>query len=158
MLILALDVGTSTGWALLGATGRIESGTQRFDLKRGESPGMRFIAFTRWLAEVARVPDDAAPSPIELIAFEQPHHRGGAATELLIGFTTRIVEFCARHGIQHAAVHSATLKRWATGDARADKQLMRAACAARWGHMPQTDDEADAVALVYYARQTWDAA
>jgi hypothetical protein len=140
MLILALDVGTSTGWALLGATGRIESGTQRFDLKRGESPGMRFIAFTRWLAEVAR------------------HHRGGAATELLIGFTTRIVEFCARHGIQHAAVHSATLKRWATGDARADKQLMRAACAARWGHMPQTDDEADAVALVYYARQTWDAA
>ena len=38
--ILALDLGTRTGWAL-AEHGRVESGVHVFDVQRGESPGMR---------------------------------------------------------------------------------------------------------------------
>ena len=47
--ILALDLGSTCGWALR-PDGRLESGVQVFDLKRGESPGMRFVRFSAWLA------------------------------------------------------------------------------------------------------------
>jgi hypothetical protein len=40
MAILALDLGTRTGWAP-AEHGRVESGVQVFDVRRGESPGMR---------------------------------------------------------------------------------------------------------------------
>lgn len=40
MNILALDMATKTGWAT--NAGRT-SGVQTFDVKRGESPGMRFL-------------------------------------------------------------------------------------------------------------------
>lgn len=32
--------------------GAVESGVQLFDVKRGESPGMRYLRFERWLEEV----------------------------------------------------------------------------------------------------------
>jgi crossover junction endodeoxyribonuclease RuvC len=142
--LLALDLGTRCGWALWDGA-RLESGVQVFDLKRGESPGMRFVRFNAWLASWA--PDTPRPA---LIAYEQTHHRGGAATEVAAGLATRVQEFCARHGVEHVAVHSATLKKWATGKGNADKAGMLAAVCRRW--KPVTDDnETDAVALLQYA-------
>ena len=141
MKLLALDLGTQTGWALHAGAG-LESGVQAFDLKRGESPGMRYLRFRRWLEEVG--------TGVELIIYEAAHHRGGAATEVAAGFATRVQEFCARHGVEHAAVHSATLKKWTTGKGNADKAGMLEAVSRRW--KPVTDDnEADAVALLQYA-------
>ena len=145
MKILALDLGTRTGWALLESW-RVESGVNVFDVKRGESPGMRYIRFNRWLDDVTRF-----DKKLTLIAYEQTHQRGGAATEVAAGFATRVQEFCARHGIEHAAVHSATLKKWTTGHGNAKKPEMIAAVRFRWRFV-QTDDEADAVALLEYAR------
>jgi Holliday junction resolvasome RuvABC endonuclease subunit len=143
-MILALDLGTRTGWALWDGS-RTESGVQVFDLKRGESPGMRFVRFNGWLSSWA--PNGHRPA---LVAYEQTHHRGGAATEIAAGFATRIQEFCARHGIEHTAVHSATLKKWTTGKGNADKRAMVAAVARRWKAV-EDDNEADAIALLHYA-------
>jgi hypothetical protein len=59
MNILALDLGTRTGWAM-AENGRTKSGVQLFDVKRGESPGMRYLRFNRWLEDMAageRKPD-----------------------------------------------------------------------------------------------------
>ena len=145
MRLLALDLGTRTGWALL-ESGQVESGVQVFDVKRGESPGMRYIAFNRWLDGLAGPALD-----LDLIAYEQTHQRGGAATEVAAGFATRVQECCALYGIEHTAVHSATLKKWTTGRGNATKPEMMAAVRARWRHV-ETDDEADAVALLEYAR------
>ena len=99
MSLLALDLGTHTGWALAMPTfpGSVElrlreSGVQVFDVKRGESPGMRYLRFRRWLEDV--LPDDCS-----LIVYEQVHHRGGAATEVSAGFSTRVQELCAMLGI-----------------------------------------------------------
>lgn len=159
MNVLALDLGTHTGWALRrhGAVGAaIESGVQVFDLRRGESPGMRYMRFRRWLGEMGQ---DTAAHGL-LIAYEAAHHRGGAATELLCGLTTRVHEWAAQHPwSEHQAVHSATLKKWATGRGNADKEAMRRAMVDRgwWapiahehGRAPIDDNEVDAVVLLHY--------
>jgi Holliday junction resolvasome RuvABC endonuclease subunit len=148
MNLLALDLATRCGWALL-ENGRLESGTDTFDVKRGESPGTRYLRFNRWLDEFALHPSAGLPR-VELIVFEQAHQRGGAATEVAAGFSTRVMEFCAKHGIEHASVHTASLKKWTTGKGNADKAAMLEAVARRWKRV-DTDDEADAVALLYYA-------
>jgi crossover junction endodeoxyribonuclease RuvC len=147
MKILALDLGTHAGWALL-ESGHVESGVQISDVKRGESPGMRYLRFNRWLEEMAG--GDPRPG---VIVFEQAHHRGGAATEVAAGFSTRVLEFCARHGIEHASVHTATLKKFATGKGNADKEAMVQAARQRFKPALADDNEADALWILEYARR-----
>jgi hypothetical protein len=154
--VLALDLGTFTGWALR-VEGRLESGVQEFAVKRGESPGMRYVAFNRWLREIATpLLDVAADGRLALIAYEAAHHRGGAATEIANGFTTRVQEHCARWQFNHVSVHSATLKKWVSGNGRASKDAIAEAVQRR-GWLPAgshasalTDDELDAIGLLHY--------
>ena len=152
--ILALDLGMRTGYAIR-ENGRVESGVQVFDVKRGESPGMRYLRFNRWLADVCHAGLDAVfgrdALAVGFIVYEQTHHRGGAATEVAAGFATRAQEFCARHGLEHAAVHTATLKKFATGRGNAKKPEMIAAAQARFGYPVADDNEADALWLLAYA-------
>jgi hypothetical protein len=155
LAILALDLGTTTGWAMFEA-GRIESGSTTFSVRVGESPGMRYLAFNRWLD--ALVLANGLTPRVQLIAFEKPlgiFAKSGAQVELSMGLMTRIEEFCARHNLQHTAVPIGTLKKWTTGTGSADKAMMQAAVMARWNFMPKSHDEADALALLQYARATW---
>lgn len=166
--ILALDMATSTGWALRDSLGHVTSGVQTFALGRGESAGMRFLRFSRWLDEVAR---DPLPTSMSLglkgdnainregrpdvIAFERAHHRGGAATEVGVGLMTHLLSFAAHFKIETAPVHTATLKKHATGRGNAKKPDMIAAALARWPHRAQFgklgDDEADALLILAWA-------
>jgi|GEM_PF-1608114 len=144
--ILTLDFGTRTGWAPL-SDGHVESGVQTFDLARGESSGMRFIRFRRWLEEMITL---TRPG---LCVYEQAHHRGGYATELLIGMTTRLQEACAERGVEYATIHSATLKKESCGSGRADKSAIMVEARRRFPGREITDDnEADALMLLEYAR------
>ncbi len=52
--ILALDLGTTTGWALRTRDGAVTSGTQSFRPQRFEGGGMRFLRFKRWLVDAER--------------------------------------------------------------------------------------------------------
>lgn len=146
MIILAFDCATTTGWA----TNRdgVQSGTQKFELRRGSSPGMRFLEFNKWVERMICLTN---PS---LLAFEQAHHRGGAATEVCVGFTTRIIEAAARHDIEHIAVHDKTIKKFATGNGNCGKPAMQNAASVRYPHyQPHQDegaDEADALCLLSY--------
>ena len=145
--IVAFDFGSRTGWAAL-KDGHIESGVQVFELSRGESQGMRFIRFRRWLEEILGLIQPG------LCVYEAAHHRGGHATELLVGMTTRLQEACAEKGIEYAAVHSATLKKFATGSGRADKLVMMKRAAVLFpGRKIEDDNEADALLLLGYARE-----
>lgn len=148
MRILALDCATLTGWAT-GVSERpcsfVEHGVQLFDLRRGESPGLRFMRFRSWLYEVG---DLFRP---DLVVYELAHHRGGAATELAVGMTTRVQEFAADRRVEHASVHTATLKKHATGRGNAEKPAMIAAARARFGVEPMDDNDADALLLLGYA-------
>lgn len=141
--ILALDLGTKTGWAAATPGIGVESGVQVFDLRRGESPGMRFLRFRRWLGQML---EDLSP---ELVVYELAHHRGGPATELAVGFQTRVQELAAARGVEYTSVHTATLKKHATGSGRAGKPAMIAAAAARWpDQVLEDDNQADALCLL----------
>jgi len=83
MNILSLDLATKTGWAS-NIHGR-RSGVIDFALKRGESPGMRFLRCRAWLNEMLKL-----LGKIDIIVYEQAHHRGGAATAVCVGLITAV--------------------------------------------------------------------
>ena len=61
--ILALDLGTTTGWALRGSDGHITSGSESFRPQRFEGGGMRFLRFKRWLTELKAITSGVSPGP-----------------------------------------------------------------------------------------------
>ena len=144
MKILSLDIATKTGWAT-NIAGK-KSGVAIFEQKRGESPGIRFLRCRAWLGSIHNL---IGGYP-ELMVYEQPHHRGGAATSIIIGLLTEVLAFAAAREIDLMTVHSATLKKFATGNGRANKDLMIDA-SKNFGWDPKDDNEADASLLLEYA-------
>ena len=106
---------------------------------------MRFLRCWSWLNEMWKL----LGSRIDVICYEQAHHRGGAATACCVGLVTEIQAFAAEHCIEIIPVHTATLKKFATGSGRANKADMIEAAKAR-GWAPQDDNEADAALLLEY--------
>lgn len=161
MNLLALDLATSTGWCLR-ENGRLESGVETFHPRRHESPGMRYLAFSRWLeglvfasaTNAQGLTEPVGPPRVQLIVYEAilgRFARGGAQAEIAAGFSTRVLEFCARHHLDHHGdTYPATLKKWATGRGNADKAAMLEAVARRWRRVDD-HNEADAVALLHFA-------
>ena len=148
-MILAIDTGLKTGWCIV-RNGRIyESGVQDFSKRRGESNGAMFLRFRSWLAEIL------LKEPIGFVAYEQSHHRGGAATEIGVNLTGRIQEACAERGIEYSTVHTATLKKWACGYGKADKGQMMARAVTYLGRNPIDDNEADAVLISAWAWENY---
>ena len=145
MNILALDMAIKTGWGTF-FDHKVSTGVQEFGLKRGESAGMRFLRFRAWLKRMA----EYAPGKIDLIVFEQAHHRGGAATQLCVGLVTDVLAFAADIGAETMPVHTGTLKKWATGKGNSGKKSMVLE-AERRGYSPKDDNEADAALLLDYA-------
>lgn len=148
MKILGLDTGTKTGWAILQIGGGfiVESGVQDFTKKRGESNGLMFLRFRVWLKDLI---ENCYPS---LVAYEQAHFRGGAATEIGVGLQTRVQEICAERKIEAAPVHSGTLKKFTAGHGKASKATMMEIARDRLGREPIDDNESDAVAACFWAK------
>ncbi len=89
-----------------------------------------------------------------LIVYEAPHFRGGYATDVLVGMATRIQEFGALYGIEYTSVHSATLKKFATGDGRASKTDMMKFAKSRWPLQNiQDDNQADALWMAEWGKE-----
>jgi len=155
MNALAIDPGTTCGWAAFDDTdGQIESGVVSFkgDTPESDCYGGRFNRFAVWLVEML---GQHKPG---LIVFEDQHFRGKAASVLGLGYQTRIMGVAHACQIRLMAVHSQTLKKWATGSGRATKDDMIRAAKAKLGSMGQGrignvfgNDEADAILLLCYA-------
>ena len=146
MKILALDLALKTGWACRSEYGdQLISGVQDFSLTRGESRGMVYIKFIGWLKKTY------STVLFDLVYYEQPHQRGGAPTQILLGLVSHLQAFCADKGIDHADVHSKTLKKFATGSGNAKKPDMIIKAAEILGRQPLDDNEADAVHILLFA-------
>jgi len=70
--MLALDLGTITGWALCAPEGLITSGTVSFRPSRYDGGGMRYLRFTNWLTEL-----DQLSGPIAAIWYEEVRRHAG---------------------------------------------------------------------------------
>ena len=144
--ILALDLGTTTGWALRGSDGHITSGSESFRPQRFEGGGMRFLRFKRWLTEIKQSCDG-----IDCLYFEEVRrHVSTDAAHAYGGFLATLTAWCEHHQIPYQGVPVGTIKKHATGKGNASKEDVIAAVQAR-GHDPVDDNEADALALLLWA-------
>ncbi|CUH64619.1 hypothetical protein TL5118_00948 [Thalassovita autumnalis] len=147
--ILALDLGTTTGWALRGFDGLITSGTASFKPGRYDGGGMRYLRFTNWLTELDRL-----SGPIATIWFEEVRrHAGTDAAHVYGGLMASLTSWGELRGIPYEGVPVGTIKRHATGKGNANKVAMIAAAQAR-GFSPTDDNEADAIAILHWAIET----
>ena len=149
--LLALDLGTCTGWALQERSGRICSGSQPFRPQRYEGGGMRFLRFQRWLKELSQPPSSAGQLLIDQVVFEEVRrHAGVDAAHAYGGFLGQLSCFCEHHRIPYQGVPVGTIKRHITGRGNASKAEVIAAVR-NLGHCPVDDNEADALALLHWA-------
>ena len=147
--ILALDLGTQTGWALLGRDGDISSGSEGFKPQRFEGGGMRYLRFKRWLTELKQTTDG-----LNAVFFEEVRrHAGVDAAHAYGGFMAHLTAWCEHHQIPYQGVPVGTIKKHATGRGNASKDEMVAAVH-RLGYLPVDDNEADALALLHWAMAT----
>jgi Holliday junction resolvasome RuvABC endonuclease subunit len=148
-IILSLDLGTLTGWALRSADGSITSGTESFKPGRFEGGGMRYLRFKRWLNEFL-------PEAVSAVYFEEVRrHLGVDAAHAYGGFLATLTAWCEQNRIPYSGVPVGTIKRSATGRGNAGKPEMIAAMR-RLGHLPDDDNEADALALLYCVMHSTD--
>ncbi len=147
--ILALDLGTTTGWAIRTPDGAITSGTQSFRPQRFEGGGMRFLRFKRWLTELKAHADG-----IDSLHFEEVRrHVSTDAAHAYGGFLATLTSWCEHHQIPYQGVPVGTIKKHATGKGNASKDEMISAMR-RLGHVPTDDNEADALAILHWASQS----
>jgi len=145
---LALDLGTTTGWAL-NASGLITSGTVSFRPNRYDGGGMRYLRFQNWLTEMDRL-----SGPIATIWYEEVRrHAGTDAAHVYGGLMATLTAWAEQQGIPYQGVPVGTIKKHATGKGNANKAAMISAAQAR-GYSPADDNEADAIAILHWAIET----
>ena len=147
--ILALDLGSTTGWAVRTARCRILHGTAEFRPSRYEGGGMRYLRFGKWLDQTLDV-----TGGIDAVYFEEVRrHAGTDAAHIYGGFLAALTSWCEQRGIAYQGVPVGTIKRYGTGKGNADKTAMIAAIRER-GFEPADDNEADAIAILLWALET----
>lgn len=147
--VLALDLGTTTGWAMQVAGGRIESGTVSFRPSRYDGGGMRYLRLRAWLDCMA-----ADVSGLSTIYFEEVRrHVGTDAAHIYGGLLATLTSWCEQHGIAYQGVPVGTIKRFIAGKGNADKPAVMTAVRAR-GFQPADDNEADAIAILLWSLET----
>jgi hypothetical protein len=147
--VLALDLATTTGWALRSANGQIISGSISFRPSRYDGGGMRYLRFGAWLESMAA---DAAS--IDVIHYEEiRRHLSTDAAHVHGGLLATLTAWCEQHSIPYQGVPVGTIKRHIAGKGNADKQAVIEAVRARGFH-PADDNEADALAILLWAIET----
>lgn len=131
MRVLGLDLGVKTGWALadLGEEPDQEStwSCGRWDLGGPKDGGKRYIRLREFIRELR---------PLSFIAWEEVlFHRGRDMAWHVV-----VQMFGEDYLVPYAGIAVSTIKKYATGSGRADKEEMVATARIRWPHLAITDD------------------
>lgn len=140
--LLAIDLGGTMGWARW-TDGEVTSGSLSLTKKKGkrfEGPGMKFVRFDRWLR--------SQPVP-DLVSFEEVRrHMGVDAAHAYGGYLSHLTAFCDLGEIPYEGIPVGTIKKRATGNGSANKEMMVDAACGKLGIIPADDNEADALWLL----------
>lgn len=146
--VLALDLGTTTGWAIRPGTGAIAHGWVSLKNSRYEGGGMRYLRFQQWLGQMYGTAGD-----ISAVYFEEVRrHASTDAAHVYGGLLATLTSWCESRQIPYQGVPVGTIKRHATGKGNAGKDLVIAAMRER-GFAVTDDNEADALALLHFAME-----
>ena len=119
-VILALDLGQRTGWAVRNRDGAIASGVHEFRPGRFEGGGMIWLRFRAWLREV-----DETSGGVGVVVFEEVRrHLGTAAAHAYGGYLAHLTAWAEANRIPYQGVPVGTIKRHVTGKGNADKQAV----------------------------------
>jgi Holliday junction resolvasome RuvABC endonuclease subunit len=145
MRLLALDLGTSCGYAIREDGLPIFHGTLDLRPRRYEGGGMRFVTFRGKLQSLLHGTTQ--------VAFEEVRrHLGVDAAHVYGGLMAILTAECEIRDIPYQGIPVGTIKKHATGKGNADKSMMLDAARAKWPTLTvANDDEADALWLADYA-------
>lgn len=151
MKILALDLATTTGWAL-SANGIITSGSQCFarlaatKSRPADHQGEPFAQFHRWLAEKIRTDKPEAIAYEEVMRF--PY---ALQAHSFCGFRGHMLALAAGYGIPCFGYPPTSVKKFWAGKGNADKHEMVAATLVKLPDVDLTDDnQADSLAILHF--------
>jgi Holliday junction resolvasome RuvABC endonuclease subunit len=158
---LALDLGTTTGWAVWFADSAVTSGAWLLatpkELRQQRKIGGERRSDIRFRRLRQRIEDAVAAYQIEQIVFEDVLFLSSQAQSQLWA-SLRAAVWCHADRVTIDCVHTGVLKKFATGCGNADKAAMGAALAALpppWSRQVRDDNEADALWIL---RWKWCAA
>ena len=143
--ILSLDIATHCGYYSTH-----EAGTWNFTQKTGKNAIEQHLSFYNTLKEFIQKND------IKLIVAEDVNVKGKfVGMRKLSEFRGILFLICAQLGLPEPKfVNVSSVKKWATGDGKADKEKMIAYCIKRWNITPCDDNMADATHIFkYYVRK-----
>jgi Holliday junction resolvasome RuvABC endonuclease subunit len=146
MNTLALDLGSATGYAIY-ENDKILSGVRKLQHDRHAS-GVRALDFCRWLTQMIK------EHSISHVYFERVYaHSGIEAAHLYGYFMHTLAALCEEMKIKCTGLPVGAIKKFMTGKGNATKEEMMEAARLR-GFNPQTDDEADALGILFLALKT----
>jgi hypothetical protein len=146
-MILALDLGTRTGWAAKTNSDQIITGFTDFKHSRYDGGGMRYLKFENWLQTFG---GEHGEMPTTVYYEEVRAHKGTAAAHVYGGLQAVLTAWCEKHRIPYAGVPVGTIKKHATGKGNCGKQAM-IDMANLVGINTVDDNEADAYWLLDYS-------
>lgn len=142
--ILAIDIGTKLGWALL-AEGQVRSGTFDMVPRDGEGVGIRFLRFRREFLSNFR--------GVREVYFEEVRrHEGTHAAHIYGGLWAILCAWCEENAIPYRGVEVSAWKKHIGCKGNAAKPEVMDAIIRR-GFEPTGYDEADALGILSYARK-----
>ncbi|WP_346727140.1 hypothetical protein [Ralstonia insidiosa] len=144
--ILALDLATQCGWAVMTRDGTFRSGSKRFDRVKLGGNGARWLAFREWLMATARQSDG-----IQAVYYEDVRrHVSNLSARVYCGYLAILEAWAEINKIPLHGVGVGTVKKAWTGAGNASKADMIAAARKR-GIKVVDDNEADAIAILSLA-------
>lgn len=142
MNILAIDLGTTSGWARVDSNGVIASGSEKFAPRSTEAAGARWLKFRAFLAQ---------QQDVHVVYYEDVKmHQGVIAAHVYGGFLAMLEAWCAVNNVRLVGVGFGAIKKHWTGKGNAKKEEMIAAAKAK-GFAPADDNHADALAILSLA-------
>ncbi len=141
MNILALDLGTHFGYAILSDE-KIISGTKKL---KNKTFGQRFLDFLQWLYQILDCYE------IDKVYFERVRrHLGTEAGHVYGAFMYILAAVCEAHQIPYEGCEVGEIKKYITGHGRAAKSDVLKAVS-NLGFSPADDNEADAISILLLA-------
>lgn len=149
---LSIDPASRLGWATLD-NGILECGMEHFQRRKGrktkedEHVGIQFSRMEIWLWRLLK---ELQP---DVVFYEESagHYQSVDASRAAFGWRVLILACCARLSIPTEGYAASTIKKYATGSGRAEKEDMIHAVSQKFKGLDIKDDNtADAVHILCY--------
>lgn len=144
--ILGIDQATNCGIAYELVGERPKSELWRLEIKNKESQGMK------WLRFESKLKNFIVSNKIEVIAYELPAGRNINPIIHSSKLICIIEKLCAEMNLEYIELSTGSIKKFATGNGSAKKDMMVDFAKKLWSYSGEDDNEADALHILHYLK------